>query len=361
VELLVVITIIGILIGMLLPAVNSARESGRNLQCKNNLKQLGLAVLAHEREQGFFPTGGWGWYWVGDPDRGYSEQQPGGWIYNTLPNTEMSAIHDQEFTVNGQKLSGRTPPGQSPSNAAKAKGMLQMVQTPLPFTNCPTRRRPALYAFSQPVLAYNVGGVNPPAGIQVSRTDYAINCGSVQGLDQYGTGPAKGADAMQVNGSLSATAAAAQYAYFVNDPNRHLASNSIAATEAANFQKYTGISFELSTLRKDDVTDGVSCTLMLGEKYLGSDSYGTGKVGADNENQFAGFDNDIGRTTYRAPMQDRWGLDDTDAFGSAHPNAANFVLCDGAAISINYSVDPNTFKLLGSRNDGAALDMSKVQ
>ena len=85
VELLVVITIIGILVGMLLPAVNSARESGRNVQCKNNLKQMGVACLAHEKAQEFFPTGGWGWYWVGDPDRGYGKQQPGGWIYNILP------------------------------------------------------------------------------------------------------------------------------------------------------------------------------------------------------------------------------------------------------------------------------------
>ncbi len=94
VELLVVITIIGILIGMLLPAVNSARESGRNAQCKNNLAQMGKACLAHEEAQGIFPTGGWGWFWVGDPDRGYGDQQPGGWIYNILPHTEMNALHD---------------------------------------------------------------------------------------------------------------------------------------------------------------------------------------------------------------------------------------------------------------------------
>src|ERR1039457_6255536 len=94
VELLVVITIIGILVAMLLPAVNSARESGRNAQCKNNLRQLGTACLAHEEAQGIFPAGGWGWSWVGDPDRGYGDQQPGGWIYNILPHTDQTAVHD---------------------------------------------------------------------------------------------------------------------------------------------------------------------------------------------------------------------------------------------------------------------------
>ena len=94
VELLVVIAIIGVLVGLLLPAVQSAREAGRLTQCHNNLRQLGLAFLAHESSQGFFPTGGWGGFWVGDPDRGFDKQQPGGWGYNTLPYIDQDALHD---------------------------------------------------------------------------------------------------------------------------------------------------------------------------------------------------------------------------------------------------------------------------
>ncbi|MDZ7615573.1 MAG: DUF1559 domain-containing protein, partial [Patescibacteria group bacterium] len=125
VELLVVITIIGILISLLLPAVQSAREAARRLQCANHLKQLGLACLNHEAALGYFPTGGWGWTFVGEPERGFDAKQPGGWAFNILPYLEQQALRDM-----GNGLSGQT----------RTDAITERIATPIAALNCPTRR-----------------------------------------------------------------------------------------------------------------------------------------------------------------------------------------------------------------------------
>ena len=73
VELLVVIAIIGILVALLLPAIQAAREAARRNACTNNMKQIALGWSNHHSTTGHFPTGGWGWDWVGDADRGFGE------------------------------------------------------------------------------------------------------------------------------------------------------------------------------------------------------------------------------------------------------------------------------------------------
>ena len=216
-----------------------------------------------------------------------------------------------------------------------------MIGTPLPFTNCPTRRRDALFPDSWGQTITNDGGISVPVNTPVARTDYAVNAGSQQ-ADQYSGGPPAGSDALP----LTSAVLALQSGYF-------------GTRTLTNLQSYNGVSFEQSTIRKDDITDGLSCTLLVGEKYLGLNCYGTGADGADNENEYVGYDNDVSAMPTCA-KKDRWGDADEFAFGSAHAAAANFLLCDGSVIGINYSVDLTTFKYLGSRNDGQPVDMSKL-
>jgi prepilin-type N-terminal cleavage/methylation domain-containing protein len=98
VELLVVIAIIGMLVALLLPAVQAAREAGRRTQCKNNLKNIGVACLNHVDTLGVFPTGGSTW----GQDVAYNieastlfgpEKQGIGWGFQILPFLEETAAH----------------------------------------------------------------------------------------------------------------------------------------------------------------------------------------------------------------------------------------------------------------------------
>ncbi|HVT27195.1 MAG TPA: DUF1559 domain-containing protein, partial [Lacipirellulaceae bacterium] len=89
VEVLVVIAIIGVLVSLLLPAVESSREASRRLQCTNNLKQIGLALLNYESNHKLFPPG-----YVSDFDSDGNDTGPGwGWAAIILPQMEESAIH----------------------------------------------------------------------------------------------------------------------------------------------------------------------------------------------------------------------------------------------------------------------------
>ena len=149
VELLVVIAIIGILIALLLPAIQAAREAARRSQCKNNLKQMGLAAQNHLSTQKCFPSGGWGFLWVGDPDRGYGSNQPGGWQYSILPFIDQRQIREV---------------GKGLSVNQKYDALAEMQAYALPTFNCPTRRGATVgpygdgrgSGYGQPSAIYNV-------------------------------------------------------------------------------------------------------------------------------------------------------------------------------------------------------------
>src|ERR1700682_2296629 len=111
VELLVVVVILGLLVALLLPAVQSAREAARRMQCANNLKQIGLAFLNHHESHQHFPTGGWGWDWIGAADGVFGDKQAGGWGYNVLPYLEQDALHalpsdGDPANITSQQLAG---------------------------------------------------------------------------------------------------------------------------------------------------------------------------------------------------------------------------------------------------------------
>jgi len=319
VELLVVITIIGILIGLLLPAVQSAREAARQAQCANNLKQFGLAALQHVEAQGTYPTGGWGWWWVGDPDRGFTRDQPGGWVYNVLPYLEQGAVHELPSDDDGATITSK-----------QKQGALKMVRTPLSLLNCPTRRRPILYP--KPVdgtfVAYNSERVSSSDN-KVARSDYAANAGSQSRTEFFG-GP-----------------------------------SSLVSDTWGGWHDMTscnGLCYERSEVKPAHVIDGQSNTIMFGEKNVNPQHYATGRLGSDNETAYTGFNNDNYRSTHAnwTPVQDRIGYNTGAHFGSAHSSGCYFAFGDGSVRQLRYSIDKNTWSYLGDRKDGEIVDSSQL-
>src|SRR5260221_7703297 len=96
IELLVVIAIIAILIALLVPAVQKVREAANRAQCQNNLKQIGLAVLAHHDNFKFMPSGGTIWSipptYLAPGRPAVGSQQEGGWVFQILPFMEQTAV-----------------------------------------------------------------------------------------------------------------------------------------------------------------------------------------------------------------------------------------------------------------------------
>ena len=252
VELLVVIAIIGILIALLLPAVQAAREAARITQCKNNLKQIGIAFQVHHDTQKHFPTGGWGWNWTGDPDLGFDKGQPGGWAYNILPFMEEKSVHDM-----GKGLTG---------GAKNAQLTIQIKSTVKGFA-CPTRRlEQATFEWQTPGGGWSPYNFTLNNGDKVVRGDYSANAGDTGNNEIDGP----------------ATAAA-----------------------PPDVTTYTGICFRRSMIRTRDITDGTSKTYAVGEKFMATDLYTTGQDNSDNEFLYVGFDNDLYRTALVQPSQDR--------------------------------------------------------
>lgn len=315
VELLVVIAIIGILVSLLLPGVQAARETARRLQCSNKLKQIGLAFINHHDAHRHFPTGGWGWSWIGDPDRGFDRKQPGGWIYNVLPFVEESALH-------------QLGAGSATQSAARKSAAATRLKTPVPLFNCPSRRDPQLLdtSFHDPKYSDYVE--------KTVRSDYAANCGHQDTDPDPSAGPAWLDDG-----------ANAQWGLIFETIRR----------------RATGITFTASTVRLREITDGTSKTYLAGEKKISTDNYLNGVNPNDNENMFMGINGDIvcwGDSNFFLPSPDRPGDISWGVWGSAHPSAFLMVFCDGSVHTMNYEISGDLHESLCRRNDGAIMDSS---
>jgi hypothetical protein len=309
---LVVIAIIGVLVALLLPAIQSAREAARRQQCASNLKNLALGSVNQHDAHKIYPTGGWGYFWVGDADRGFGRAQPGGWIYNLLPYIEQAGLHRLASDGDRENI---TP--------AQRAGALRVVQSPLDMIFCPSRRLQNVHP--KPVdgayYANNCASAPTAAAAVAGRSDYAINCGD-RNMNEPAWDPPDSFPGNRPGNTASNYASAEKYAWTWNSlggrVNTPANFNEVTATNI-----FTGVSFLRSRVGVQHITDGTTTTYLIGEKYLNADRYESGDHSADNETWCTGFNNDNFRCAFDPPALDRLAPParecQTRIFGSAHP------------------------------------------
>jgi prepilin-type N-terminal cleavage/methylation domain-containing protein/prepilin-type processing-associated H-X9-DG protein len=315
VELLVVITIIGILIALLLPAVQAARESARRMQCSNNLKQIGLALHGYHTALRSFPPGYISAVGSGGPadDRG-----PGwGWAAMILPYLELDSVKgqirfDKDITdpLNAGARTISPPVFLCPSDDGAKTFQVDSLGDGPPYSNGLTAsggpvmvgRSNYVGVFGQPEITPDPGFLNPQQ-------------------DPYRTAPHRG-------------------------------------MFCRNF-----------AVKMSDVTDGTSNTLFVGERSS-SLAYATwtgavtgGQVPPKSPNPYSygpegapvlilGHTGDARDSPAHTPNSAVTHVDD---FWSWHPQGANFLLVDGSVRQINDTINPQVYWALGTRAGGEAI------
>jgi prepilin-type N-terminal cleavage/methylation domain-containing protein/prepilin-type processing-associated H-X9-DG protein len=334
VELLVVIAIIGILVALLLPAIQAAREAARRISCSSNLHNIGLAVLNFENSSKRLPysISMWphefdtypGGKWVGPPggtmhpDNGGPGNSGRGWIVEILPQMEEQAMHD------GIIAGLKTPKGKADWSAlgpARGTGMgvpeiRQHVANQLPWYSCPT----------------DTSAV--PSDKQYHWAPVLVATTSYKGvLGDHVVWP---------------------------ESTSHKDGTPVDCHNNLNFGKgcnglfwRTAYYFEL---KLKDITDGQSKTFMVGEGVVSQDFH-SAALFADGDwascniplNFFlVGLD--------EKSIASLWY--ETRGFRSLHPGGAQFALADGSVQFIQDSIDHKTYRALATRNGEEAASLS---
>jgi prepilin-type N-terminal cleavage/methylation domain-containing protein/prepilin-type processing-associated H-X9-DG protein len=293
VELLVVIAIIGVLIALLLPAVQAAREASRRSHCSNNLKQLGIAVHNYHDAHLRFPMSISPWAEGRMPT---PVRNGAGWILNTLPFFEQQNLFAQfEPFLVGQMFSNSGI--QNPAPACR-----QAMRTPVKLLRCPSDGR----------SRDTYGDQFQWSGIEVYVTSYK----GVMGDHRMG-----GASSIHPS----------------PEPDRH------------NTDFCDGIFYR--NMYQDDVrfasiTDGTANTLMIGED-----------VPAENQHSTAYYSNGDyaschGPINYfpKPPTPSAWW--NVMTFRSLHPGGANFCLADGSVRFVPQTIDYTIYRYSCTKNRG---------
>jgi len=284
VELLVVIAIIGILVALLLPAVQAAREAARRATCKNNIKQISLALHLYHDTHRSFPSGSMYALPLGPVTSGpYSW----GMMSLILPYLEQGATYDTiDFTVSDCGAFVRQ---------LQAAGEPDPSSKPMAVFICPSDPHGFQSLLSGPT------GPQPWSG----------DCGLLYPGNYLG-----------------------------------VAGDDEETSSCQGIFHGNGVFYDLSSTRFEDVTDGTSTTVMLGERGIPNDlGWGWTICGGTECEHYIAADRGLSPgdnlPSYLSILQHFW---------SWHPGGAHFALTDGSVRFLSYGIDYNTYIGLSTRN-----------
>jgi prepilin-type N-terminal cleavage/methylation domain-containing protein/prepilin-type processing-associated H-X9-DG protein len=329
VELLVVIAIIAILVAILLPAVNSAREAARRTQCMNNVRQTALAILNLESANRMFPTGGiTPWPAIenyasagrpfGPPKQGLS------WAFQILPYLEENAVH-------GLATTG------------------QIAGSPVNLYFCPSRRSPKKGANGTWLMDYaalNAGPGRPQVGELILSQLLRNNRGCIQAYGFWGTNLNNNVFDPQPRSRLGI-----RYTGFWGVIVR---SSYMVSGTAPNFT-VTNLDYT-PAVRIGKIKDGTSKTAMVCEKNLRPpyDDW------LDDDRGWSdGWDFDTIKSSYCQPRQDGGWIGypaELLSPGSAHQGGLNAAYADGSVSFVNFDISPEAFHRIAHRSDGESIE-----
>jgi prepilin-type N-terminal cleavage/methylation domain-containing protein len=319
VELLVVIAIIGILVALLLPAIQAARAAARRTQCINNMRQVGLALFNHHEARRRFPHGTYNWIDTLVPADPYgSKENRRCWFHDIMPYFEESALF-QQFAEH--------------QNKGGVAYDFPLCSTPIPMFMCPedpTNPKTVTWSFS------SVGVIGPPPSLD-------------------GKGPSQGFSGNYVTCSGNG---------FFN-PGPPLGK----PPAYRNSAKLNGIFFAVSKISTKDITDGTSHTAMVSELILSPDEidddirgrYYNPCGGAANFTTLYPPNTSVpdkinwlsARAVPEAPAFPCTRCFTQDLYLSArslHVGGVNMLAADGSTHFIPNEIDPVVYKGFGSRN-----------
>ena len=329
VELLVVIAIIGILVALLLPAIQAAREAARRSQCGNNLKQIGLALQNYHDIHKRLPWNG-DYAWTAYPGQPQANWDQFSWVFAALPYMEQSPLYDQ-FKQGCNLGNGNNTAPPTPTNMTLRNGS--------DVHDLSVQSAGVLYA-----LVFRTATTTQPGAMLAASTMWGV-------LDTLG--PAGRTAAMSLT--------------FRHLPNSRtcLSKGQIRerpgsmALRRANKSNYNGVFKHVGSVNLAAVVDGTGSTIAVFEDmhWRGDIPFNTGLYTDD-----AGWASGLGAVnTIRNPMNNRnpaWLMGNDrrcHGWSSMHPGGAHAVLCDGAVRFISEGVDHTVRYKLGVRNDGLAL------